>query len=378
MPRKVNVLPSPLDSLPSSGSSNSKKSEKYTASVHDADFQRSLRYRNVFIEHEDPSKQLMERAQKIISRQRASPEIDDATAREIRKKARKYRNDGEDAITKKLAPYLIPDMVEVSNPMLDTSSNQQWSNLVPLPLDPSTLIKPLPLPKPKPDLLFGYSKEAFSNHQLATIDLLIDDQYGRSFAVPDQKLRFPFLDIEFKSQAKNGTHYMATNQAAGAGAVALNGNLELFRRNFGEQAFNFDEPHFFSVTMDHQLACVNVHWIGTAAESGVKSFHVEGISSHLLNDANGVRALRRAIKNILDYGADVRLRSLCNALDEYRRQVVSKEGINTHDKGQVSAVQPGSGLEKLRKGRSLRGRNVQTKSTTVPIEEGRRYQSKRK
>jgi hypothetical protein len=71
-------------------------------------------------------------------------------------------------------------------------------------------------------------------------------------------LRFPFLDIEFKSQAKNGTHYVATNQAAGAGVIALNGTLELCERSFGAEGFDLNEPQFFSVTMDHQLACVNV------------------------------------------------------------------------------------------------------------------------
>ena len=68
---------------------------------------------------------------------------------------------------------------------------------------------------------FGYSEAAFTENQLAAIDLLVDDQFGQSYAVPDQKLRFPFLDIEFKSQAKNGTHFVATNQVAGAGAIVL-------------------------------------------------------------------------------------------------------------------------------------------------------------
>ncbi|KAK5215345.1 hypothetical protein LTR72_011593 [Exophiala xenobiotica] len=156
-----------------------------------------------------------------------------------------------------------------------------------------------------------------------TIDLLVDDQFGRSYAVPDQKVRFPFLQIEFKSQAKNGTHYIATNQAAGAGAIALNGNLELIRRSFGMEKFDCEEPRYFSVTIDHQLACVNVHWLKAPAEKGGQhSFHVEGLSKHLLDDANGIRALSRAIKNILDNGADARLRTLCGALDAYRETVI--------------------------------------------------------
>ena len=108
----------------------------------------------------------------------------------------------------------------------------------------------------------------------------------------------------------------------------MHGNMELMQRSFGAEDFNSDEPQFFSVTMDHQLACVNVN---TPPEGGPHSFHVEGLSQHPLNDANGLRAVTRAVKNILDYGTDVRLRTLCNALDAYRETVVrNREAADPH------------------------------------------------
>jgi hypothetical protein len=58
------------------------------------------------------------------------------------------------------------------------------------------------------------------------------------------------------------------------------------------------------------------------AESGRHGFYVEGLSQHLLNDEKAVRAVVRAVKNILDYGSDVRLRKLCEALDVYREKVI--------------------------------------------------------
>lgn len=94
----------------------------------------------------------------------------------------------------------------------------------------------------------------------------------------DKKLRFPFLDIDFKSQAKGGTHYIATNQVAGAGAVSLNRSLELIKRSFGVEKLNYSEPQFFSVTMGHELARINVHWLSALAEGGRHSFHVEELS----------------------------------------------------------------------------------------------------
>lgn len=338
MPRKpADVLPSPGSSCNNTISS-SRKSEKSAASVHDTDYHQSLRYCNIFIEREDPPLELMRRAQRMISRPRVSPEMDDAAVVDLKNKARRLRDEAENVIAKQLAPHVIPEMDGVPDSRLAMNSDQPWSNSVPVPLDPSILINPLPLPKPKPDLVFGYSEVAFTRNQLGTIDLLVDDQFGRSHAVPDQKLRFPFLDVEFKSQAKNGTHYIATNQVAGAGAIALNGYLELIRRSFGVDSFDSDEPQFFSVTMDHELVRINVHWLSNPTEGGQYTFHVEGLSKHLLDDANGVRALRRAVKNILDYGSDARLRNLCDALDAYRQKFISEREAVTTEKDQRDMV----------------------------------------
>ncbi|KIW84475.1 hypothetical protein Z517_03725 [Fonsecaea pedrosoi CBS 271.37] len=306
------VLPSPGNSFESTTSS-SRRSEKFTASVHDTEYRQSLRYRNIYIERENPPPELMRRAQRIISRSRVSPEIDDATIEELKRTSRRLQDDTEDMIIKQL----------------EVNADQLWCNAVPVSLNANVLTTPLPLPKPKPDLAFGYSQAAFTEKQLMTIDLLVDDQFGRSYAIPDQKVRFPFLEIEFTSQAKNGTHYIATNQAAGAGAIALNGNMDLTQRSFGMDKFDYEEPQYFSVTMDHQLACINVHWLGAPAEGGQHSFHVEGLSQHLLRDENGIRAVSRAIKNILDWGVDPWLRALCAALDAYRETVVrNREAAN--------------------------------------------------
>src|SRR5256885_4581045 len=105
--------------------------------------------------------------------------------------------------------------------------------------------------------------------------------------------------------------------------------MDLIQRSFGTEKFDYEEPQFFSATMDHQLACVNVHWIKASVDGGNHSFHVEGLSKHLLDNANGLRAVTRAIKNILDYGADMRLQTLCKALDAYREMVVrNREAAN--------------------------------------------------
>lgn len=56
----------------------------------------------------------------------------------------------------------------------------------------------------------------------------------------------------------------------------------------------------------------------------LRSFHVKGLSIYLLNGVNGLRALQRVIKNILDNGSGARLRKFCEALDAYRQRVISE------------------------------------------------------
>ena len=251
MPHKpAPVLPSPDNSFEGT-TSTSRKSEKSAVSVHDTDYRDSLSYRNIYIECDHPPPELMRRAHRITSRSRTSPEIDDATIQKLKDKSRKLQNEAEEEIIQQLAPRIIPAMDELPDQRLARNADQLWFNSIPIPLKPSILTNPLPLPKPKPDLAFRYSKAAFTDNPIGTIDLLIDDQFGRSYAVPDQKVRFPFLEIEFKSQAKNGTHYIATNQAAGAGAIALSGYIDLIRRSYRMKKFDYEEPVYFSVTIDY-------------------------------------------------------------------------------------------------------------------------------
>lgn len=110
MPRKcTEVFPSPRDSGALTATiSSSRKLERSTASVHDTDYRNSLRYRNIYIERHDPPVELVRRATRIISRPRASPEIDDATIQKLRGKSRGLQNEAEKEIVQQLGPHIIP------------------------------------------------------------------------------------------------------------------------------------------------------------------------------------------------------------------------------------------------------------------------------
>ena len=319
------VPPSPDNSQSSIEFENPFKRKRSAVSVHDADFRDSLRYRNIYINRDDPPVELMRQAKRIITRPRTPPEMDDATAQELRATARRCATKGEEDIIQNLVPNIIPAINMGPYLRLSRIASQVWYDAVPLPLKPSVFTNPLPLPKPKPDIAFGYSESAFTDDRLGMIDLLTD-QSERSYAKPNKNLRLPFFDVEFKSQANGGTFFVAANQGANAGSIALRGNLELIRRGLSVDEFDYNEPQFFSLIMDHESAQINVHWLGIGAHDGQFSFHVENLSKYDFNDLDDLRAAQRAVKNILDYGVDERLQTLCEALDAYRQKgVVERE-----------------------------------------------------
>jgi hypothetical protein len=84
---------------------------------------------------------------------------------------------------------------------------------------------------------------------------------------------------------------------------------------------------------------------------GPFSFHVEGLSRHFLADADGIRAIVRAVKNILDYGSDARLRTLCKALDAYRERELKEREAATSERDHAYEVQTQPRKEQQRRGR---------------------------
>jgi hypothetical protein len=79
-----------------------------------------------------------------------------------------------------------------------------------------------------------------------------------------------------------------------------------------------------------------------------------------LTDADGLRAIIRAIKNILDYGSDIRLRKLCEALDVYRERVILERKAGTTERHQEPVVQTEPQQE--RRGRSRRNASKSSKA----------------
>ncbi|KAL8628759.1 hypothetical protein Q9189_005533 [Teloschistes chrysophthalmus] len=180
--------------------------------------------------------------------------------------------------------------------------------------------------------------------------------------------RFPFAVMNFKSQAEGGTIFAATSEAAGAGAVALNGFLELLARGPGmdADAFDFNKPLFFSVTMDLKSAQINVHWIEKTPKKNEYTFHLEELTMLPLGDGDSIQVLRRALKNIQDYAIEHLLPLIVDALDEYGNNW-TKEREKDMAKQQADA-EPPAPPSPPKPPRSKRTRSAAAKATKEATE----------
>ena len=94
----------------------------------------------------------------------------------------------------------------------------------------------------------------------------------------------------------------------------MNDTLELISRSFGLENFDFDQPLFFSVTMDQRLVCLNLHWIANQADTNQRSFNLNEISVYPLKQRDRINTIRSAVNNIYDHFSDTHLELILDAL----------------------------------------------------------------
>lgn len=117
----------------------------------------------------------------------------------------------------------------------------------------------------------------------------------------------------------------------------MNGILQL------EGNPGISEPQFFSMSIDHAMACINVHWLSEKAESGTICFHVEKLLQYFI-DVDGLKAVKRAVKNILDYGVSERPQKIYEGLDAYLQIVYCWEGGGHRSQSGFGTRAPTSGV----------------------------------
>ena len=296
--------------------------------AHETKFRTILVEHNIHIHYKDAPRQIIKRAREIILPPNSSFEMDDVTAKELKRTIINTMEKGEDVFVREVGLRLFPAMSKIPDQRLANETNKLWNQAVTIPPDPVPLLIQHKLRRPKPDLAFGYSGAAFDKNQDMAVGLL-STEGEKSYAKPLETLRFPFLQLEFKS-ISTGTRIVAENQVANGGAIAMRGLLELYRRILAEKDINMDIPQFFSLCLDQSVAYVNAHWLSYETDNMTISFHMIEIGSYLLNRSKNLKKVHQIVKNILDYGLRERLPRIREALDKYYQHLILERETAIH------------------------------------------------
>ena len=342
------MLPNPSEDMPQSARDflSQRQSRSTTAiafsnatrssfiAAHETKFRTILDKHNIHIHYKDAPSQIIKRAREIILPPNSSFEMDDVTAKELKRTLINSMEKGEDVFVREVGPRLFPAMSNIPDQRLATETDKLWNQAVTILSDPVPLLIQRKLPRPKPDLAFGYSGAAFDKNQDMAIGLLSTED-EKSYAKPVETLRFPFLQLEFKS-ISTGIRKVAENQVANGGAIAMRGLLELYRRILAEKDINMNIPQFFSLCLDQAVVYVNVHWLSYNADNMTISFHMVRIESYFLDRSKSLKKVHQILKNILDYGLRERLTRIREALDKYYQDFILERETAIHRRNSES------------------------------------------
>lgn len=161
---------------------------------------------------------------------------------------------------------------------------------------------------PAPDMLYGYSRNAFPQQQAQLISM------GTDMVANNQDLIYPFFVIEFKGDGPTGggTMWVATNQCLGGSTSCVNIaerlNHQLMHCKSGEiRSIN---SAAFSVAMSGTEARLYVSWKHSELD-----YYMRKIDSFLLQKPKDYLEFRKYVLNIIDWGKDKRLNEIRDSLD---------------------------------------------------------------
>src|SRR5439155_12480198 len=97
------------------------------------------------------------------------------------------------------------------------------------------------------------------------------------------------------------------------------------------------------------------------------SFRVEGLSKHFLDDADGLRAVQRTVKNILDWGRNERLSKICKLLDAYRDEFQKEKAEAEAKRTAIPASESASVNTKPSNGQKQWGRKRKGSTVTFTV-----------
>ena len=238
-----------------------------------------------------------------ILKERSSPELTEEELLEVKDTVEGVWDNAEpkasDLIRTKAFPTKRRGIAE--------GGNTQWST-DPLPTNPQY---PHPISTPKPDFHYGYPtgpKSDLTDQEAA----VADHRAARSRTQPTRDNINPFLAIEFKSEATGGTIWVAENQAAGSAAHIVHSLRWLLSQASPSRTCSNTDSVAFTSSLTQRTAVFHVAWYSEEERRIIMSY----INDYSFMKDSDIQGCRSIVKNILDYGEDVRKPVVKKALGE--------------------------------------------------------------
>jgi hypothetical protein len=172
----------------------------------------------------------------------------------------------------------------------------------------------LPVSQLKPDILYGYSWEAFTSTQQRQFMTMNDTEYTAN----SQGLIYPFLVIEFKGDGPGptaGSLWVAENQCVGRAVTCINmaEKLNRYIERLPMSTVSPVDTTVFSIAMNGSEARLLVSWKEGDGSGGI--YYTQQIEGFLVYRPKEYLLFRRFVRNVLEWGRDRRRAQIGAFLD---------------------------------------------------------------
>ncbi len=262
---------------------------------------------------------ILEFARKIIEKERTSPGLTDQEVIYTREQLSTLDNVDEEVTRTGFANIsLFPKKLDYklgSNKfVIAVGAN--------LPFDQKALPYTLgsrypPVVTPMPDFHYDYPQNSFMGPQSRLSEVMQHPRF-QSYVKPNSSTYWPFFAVEYKSQSRLESTWVAENQNAEIGSHCVNSIERLMSYTTNTDERQIIDFIAFSCVVDSHNASLWVHWREDGDDPRFVSSEVGYYHFHRPRD---IREFRANVKNIIDYGLSERLTMIKNALFDILPQI---------------------------------------------------------
>ena len=253
----------------------------------------------------EENQEIEELLKKHILKRRDAPLPDDQVRKIVKKAADLLDNtEGKagDLINTDAFPLDLPGRIAEGR-------NVQWSTEA-LPTDPRS---PFQLSAPKPDHHYGYPlgrkfEAGWTKEEMA----VMHHRAAQPYSQPTRDNVFPFLAIEFKSEATGGSLYVAENQCVGSGVHIVASRRWLLKQASPSKDLTATDAVAFVGAISPRTGVFYAVWYSDSEDRYVMS----KISIVLFMEGSDIQRCRELITNITEYELGTPLRAIREALAE--------------------------------------------------------------